>query len=79
MRFSLLDLNKYLMYAFNCKYIKSIFDAKLLFIDTDSLAYEMKTKMFMDIFIETKICLILVTIHWIQSSLILLIKKLLAK
>ena len=67
------------MYAFNCKYIKSIFDAKSLFIDTDSLAYEMKTKMFMDIFIKTKICLILVTIHWIQSSLILLIKKLLAK
>ena len=67
------------MYEFNYNYIKSKFDAKLLFTDTDSLVYEIKTEDVLKIFIKTKSCLILVTIHWIKSSLILLIKKLLAK
>ena len=57
--FTILHLGKLLMYEFHYKYIKSKFDAKLLFADTDSL----KQKMFMKIFIKTKICLILVTIH----------------
>ena len=47
------------MYKTHYKYIKSKFDAKLLFTDTDSLVYEIKTEDFM----KTKICLILVTIH----------------
>ena len=42
-RFSILDLSKYLMYEFHCKYIKSTYNAKLLFTDTDRLAYEIKT------------------------------------
>ena len=67
------------MYEFHYKYIKSKYSAKLLFTDTDSLVYDIKTEDVYESFYEDKNLLILVTIHSIQSFLILLIKKLLVK
>ena len=61
-RFNILDLSKLLMYESHFKYIKSKSEAKLLFTDTDSLVYEIKTED-KKIFVKTKICLILVIIH----------------
>ena len=42
------------MYEFHYKYIKSKFNAKLLFTDTDSLVYEIKTKHVYEDFYEDK-------------------------
>ena len=40
--FSILELSKLLMYKFHYEHVKNKFDAKLLFIDTNSLVYEIK-------------------------------------
>ena len=77
--FSIHDLRKLLLYEFHHKSIKIKFRASLLFTDTDSLVYEIKTVEVYEIFMRIKICLILEIIHEIQSFLILLIKKFLIK
>ena len=41
-RFSILDLSKLLIYEYYYKYIKSNFDAQLLFTETEILVYETK-------------------------------------
>ena len=42
--FNVLDLNKWKMYDFHYNFIKKIFNAELLFTDTDSLTYEIKSE-----------------------------------
>ena len=41
---TVLELSKWLMYDFHYSFIKKHFDAKLLFTDTESLTYEIKSK-----------------------------------
>ena len=62
--FTVLDLSKWKMYDFHYNFIKKNFNAELLFTDTDSLAYEIKSK---NVYEEFKICSILVIIRKIQS------------
>ena len=77
--FTVLELNKWLMYDFLYSFIKKHFDAKLSFTDTNSLTYEIKSEDVYEEFLSTNICLTLVTIQKIQSFLTRLIKKLLVK
>ena len=42
--FTVLELGKWLMYDFHYNFIKKHFDVELLFTNTDSLTYEIKSK-----------------------------------
>ena len=77
--FTVLDLSKWKMYDFHYNFIKKNFDAELLFTDTDSLTFEIKSEnVYKDSF-SGKMCLTLVIIQKIQSCLMRLIKNLLTK
>ena len=67
------------MYDFHYNFIKKNFDAELLFTDTNSLTYEIKSKDVYEKFISGEIYLTVVIIQKIQSFLMRLIKKLLIK
>ena len=73
--FTDLKLSKELMYDFHYRFIKNHFDAELLFTDTDSLTYELKSKDVYEGFKHKH--LVSVTIQKIQSFLMRLITKLL--
>ena len=52
--FTVLELSTWLMYDFHCNYIKKHFDAEWLFIDTDSLTYQIKSKYVYEEFFKHK-------------------------
>ena len=52
--FTVLDLNKWMMYDFHYNFIKKNFIAELLFIDTDSLVYEIKSENIYEKFFKWK-------------------------
>ena len=78
-RFTVLELSKWLMYDFHYNFVKKNFDAELLFSDTDSLTYEVKSEMFMKNFLNTNICLTLAIFQRTLSFMIIKMKWLLAK
>ena len=53
-RFTVLDLSKWKMYEFHYNFIKKTFGAELLFTDTDSLTYEIKSEKVYDKFFKWK-------------------------
>ena len=63
---------------FTTTLLKKNFSAKLLFTDTDSWTYKIKSKNVYTEFLSEKICLTLVIIQKIQRFKMILIKKLLA-
>ena len=54
--FTTLELSKLLMYKFHYQYPKNIFDAKLLFTNTESLVYKSKKKMIMKNALKAESC-----------------------
>ena len=52
--FTVLDLSRWLMHYFHYKFIKNNFNAELLFPDTDSLAYKIKSENVYEDFLKWK-------------------------
>ena len=54
--FTVLDLSKWMMYDFQYNFIKKNVDVELLFTDTDSLTYEIKSEnVYEEMFIKTNL------------------------
>ena len=53
-RFTVLELSKWMMYDFHYNFIKKNFNAELLFTDTDSLTYEIKSENIYEEFFKWK-------------------------
>ena len=69
----ILELSKVLMYEFHYDYIKNKYDnkSKLLFSDTDSLMYEIKTEYVNEDFRSDKKCLTLINIRSSQNAILI--------
>ena len=52
--FTVLELSKWMMYNFHYNFIKNNFNAELLFTDTDSLTYEIKSENVCEDFFKCK-------------------------
>ena len=77
--YTVLDLSKWLMYNVHYNFINKNFDVELLFTDTESLTYEIKSESIYEEFLSGKIYLNFVIMQKIQGFLMRLIKKLLLK
>ena len=69
----ILELSKLLMYQFHYDYIKNKYgnNSRLLFTDTDSLMYEIKTEDVYEDFSKDKKCQILVIIQLCQNIMMI--------
>ena len=77
--FTVLDLSKWNMYDFHYNFIKKNFDAELLFTDTDSLTYEIKSEDVYEEFFKHKHLFDFSNYPKDSKFLMRLIKKLLVK
>ena len=74
--FTVLELSKWLMYDFYYTFIKKNFDAKLLFTDSDSLTYKIKSEDVYEDFYNDKHLLDLSNYAKMHSMKILMVKNL---
>ena len=77
--FTVLELSKWLMYDFHYNFIKKYFDAELLFTDTDSLSYEIKSEDVYEEFFKQNHLFTLAIFQKTQSFMVVNIKWSLTK
>ena len=72
---AILDLSKLLMYDFHYNYMLKKYNIKLMFTDTDSLCYEIKTDdVYKDLFQDKKYLIIVITPR-IMGSFLMKIRR----
>ena len=77
--FTVLELSRWLIYDFHYNFIKNNFDAELLFTDTDSLTYEIKSEDVYEEFFKCKHLFDFSNYPKDSKFLMRLIEKILAK